>query len=139
MIASAQFTIISICDVVTSDTPPDNPYEGQLWVDTTVTPPETKVWNGTAWLLQNGMDTIRTEIATLKTKDAEFQQSVDGLNSYVSNLTETVETVSGEQGTISERVLKPTLSASAHHRRFICYGRRAVYRRHQLCAELRRT
>lgn len=105
MIASAQFTIISICDVVTSDTPPDNPYEGQLWVDTTVTPPETKVWNGSAWVLQNGMDTIRTEISTLKTKDAEFQQSVDGLNSYVSNLTETVETVSGEQGTISERVL----------------------------------
>ena len=105
MIASAQFTIISICDVVTSDTPPDNPYEGQLWVDTTVTPPETKVWNGTEWVLQNGMETICTEIATLKTKDAEFQQSVDGLNSYVSNLTETVETVSGEQGTISERVL----------------------------------
>lgn len=105
MIASAQFTIISICDVVTSDTPPDNPYEGQLWVDTTVTPPETKVWNGSAWVLQNGMETIRTEISTLKTKDAEFQQSVDGLNSYVSNLTETVETVSGEQGTISERVL----------------------------------
>lgn len=105
MIASAQFTIVSICDVVTSDTPPDNPYEGQLWVDTTVTPPETKVWNGSAWVLQNGMETIRTEISTLKTKDAEFQQSVDGLNSYVSTLTETVETVSGEQGTVSERVL----------------------------------
>lgn len=28
MIASAQFTIISFCDVVTSDTPPENPYEG---------------------------------------------------------------------------------------------------------------
>ena len=40
MIASAQFTIISLCDVVTSDTPPENPYEGQLWVDTSVTPPE---------------------------------------------------------------------------------------------------
>lgn len=105
MIASAQFTIISIWDVVTSDTPPDNPYEGQLWVDTTVTPPETKVWNGSSWVLQNGMETIRTEISTLKTKDAEFQQSVDGLNSYVSTLTETVETVSGEQGTVSERVL----------------------------------
>lgn len=105
MIASAQFTIICICDVVTSDTPPDNPYEGQLWVDTTVTPPETKVWNGSSWILQNGMETIRTEISTLKTKDAEFQQSVDGLNSYVSTLTETVETVSGEQGTVSERVL----------------------------------
>ena len=42
MIASAQFTIISLCDVVTSDTPPEKPYEGQLWVDTSVTPPETK-------------------------------------------------------------------------------------------------
>lgn len=41
MIASAQFTIISLCDVVTSDTPPENPYEGQLWVDTSVTPPES--------------------------------------------------------------------------------------------------
>lgn len=105
MIASAQFTIICICDVVTSDTAPLDPYEGQLWVDITVTPPETKVWNGSAWVLQNGMETIHTEIATLKTKDAEFQQSVDGLNSYVSTLTETVETVSGEQGTVSERVL----------------------------------
>lgn len=105
MIASAQFTIISICDVVTSDTPPDNPYEGQLWVDTTVTPPETKVWIGSSWVLQNGMETIRTEIAMLKTKDAEFQQSVDGLNSYVSTLTETVETVSGEQGTVAEQYI----------------------------------
>lgn len=46
MIASAQFTIISLCDVVTSDTPPENPYEGQLWVDTSVTPPETKIYIG---------------------------------------------------------------------------------------------
>ena len=45
MIASAQFTIISLCDVVTSDTPPENPYEGQLWVDTSMTQPETKIWD----------------------------------------------------------------------------------------------
>lgn len=53
MIASAQFTIISLCDVVTSDTPPENPYEGQLWVDTSVTPPETKIWDGNEWMVQN--------------------------------------------------------------------------------------
>ena len=53
MIASAQFTIISLCDVVTSDTPPENPYEGQLWVDTSVTPPETKIWDGNEWVVQN--------------------------------------------------------------------------------------
>ena len=51
MIASAQFTIISLCDVVTSDTPPENPYEGQLWVDTSVTPPETKIWDGNEWVV----------------------------------------------------------------------------------------
>ena len=34
MRAIAQFTIVNICDVVTSDTPPAEPYLGQLWVDT---------------------------------------------------------------------------------------------------------
>ena len=58
MIASAQFTIISLCDVVTSDTPPENPYEGQLWVDTSVTPPETKIWDGNEWVVQNDIETI---------------------------------------------------------------------------------
>ena len=97
MIASAQFTIISLCDVVTSDTPPENPYEGQLWVDTSVTPPETKIWDGNEWVVQNDIETIRTTISILTEKDAQFQQTIDGLNSYVATLTETVETVSNDQ------------------------------------------
>ena len=92
MIASAQFTIISLCDVVTSDTPPENPYEGQLWVDTSVTPPETKIWDGNEWVVQNDIETIRTTISILTEKDAQFQQTIDGLNSYVATLTETMET-----------------------------------------------
>ena len=95
MIASAQFTIISLCDVVTSGTPPENPYEGQLWVDTSVTPPETKIWDGNEWVVQNDIETIRTTISILTEKDAQFQQTIDGLNSYVATLTEAVETVSG--------------------------------------------
>ena len=105
MIASAQFTIISLCDVVTSDTPPENPYEGQLWVDTSVTPPETKIWDGNEWMVQNDIETIRTTISILTEKDAQFQQTIDGLNSYVATLTETVETVSNDQGVLEERVL----------------------------------
>lgn len=105
MIASAQFTIISFCDVVTSDTPPENPYEGQLWVDTSVTPPETKIWDGNEWVVQNDIETIRTTISILTEKDAQFQQTIDGLNSYVATLTETVETVSNDQGVLEERVL----------------------------------
>ena len=42
MRAIGQITITNICDVVASDTPPENPYVGQLWVDTSVSPPETK-------------------------------------------------------------------------------------------------
>ena len=105
MIASAQFTIISLCDVVTSDTPPENPYEGQLWVDTSVTPPETKIWDGNEWMVQNDIETIRTTISILTEKDAQFQQTIDGLNSYVATLTETVETVSNDQGVLEERIL----------------------------------
>lgn len=105
MIASAQFTIISLCDVVTSDTPPENPYEGQLWVDTSVTPPETKIWDGNEWVVQNDIETIRTTISILTEKDAQFQQTIDGLNSYVATLTEAVETVSNDQGVLEERIL----------------------------------
>ena len=43
MRAVAQFTITNICDVVTSDTAPENPYVGQLWVNTATVPPETMV------------------------------------------------------------------------------------------------
>ena len=104
MIASAQFTIISLCDVVTSDTPPENPYEGQLWVDTSVTPPETKIWDGNEWVVQNDIETIRTTISILTEKDAQFQQTIDGLNSYVATLTETMESVSNDQGILEERL-----------------------------------
>ena len=76
MIASAQFTIISLCDVVTSDTPPENPYEGQLWVDTSVTPPETKIWDGNEWVVQNDIETIRTTISILTEKDAQWSSLV---------------------------------------------------------------
>lgn len=78
MIASAQFTIISLCDVVTSDTAPENPYDGQLWADTSVTPPETKIWDGNEWVVQNDIETIRTTISILTEKDAQFQQTIDG-------------------------------------------------------------
>lgn len=95
MRAVAQFTITSICDVVASESAPENPYMGQLWVNTNESPPETMVWNGSAWVVQNNLEPLRTTVSTITTKNAEFQQSVDGLNSYVSSLTETVETISG--------------------------------------------
>lgn len=97
---------LNICDVVTANEPPADPYFGQLWVDTSFVPPQTKVWNGSAWVAENDLETLRTAVSTNTTRIAEFQNTADGLNSYVSSLTETVETISNDQGVVEERVLE---------------------------------
>jgi len=106
MTAVAQYTIIHINDVVASDMPPENPYEGQLWVNTATTPPETMVWDGQGWVVQNNLDDLRETVSTHTTKFGEFQNSVDGLNSYVGTLTETVETLEDDLGNEQSKVLE---------------------------------
>ena len=106
MRAVAQITITNICDVVTSETPPENPYYGQLWVNTATVPPETMVWDGQGWVVQNNLEDLRETVSTHTTRFGKFQSSVDGLNSYVSTLTETVETLDGEVSGQQETVLE---------------------------------
>ena len=106
MRAIGQITIINLCDVVTSDTPPENPYVGQLWVDTGETPPETKVWNGSEWVPENNLEELRRTVETNTSRCAEFEQTAEGLNSYVSGLTQTVETVTNSLGEEQKRVLE---------------------------------
>lgn len=59
------------------------------------------------WDLESGEVVLRAYVSTdeFAEKSAYFQQNVDGLNSYVATLTETVETVSNDQGVLEERVL----------------------------------
>lgn len=106
MRAVAQFTITNICDVVTSETPPENPYYGQLWVNTATVPPETMVWDGQGWVVQNNLEDLRETVSTHTTRFGEFQSSVDGLNSYVSTMTETVEKLEGSVSGEQEKVLE---------------------------------
>ena len=106
MRAVAQFTITNICDVVTSDTAPETPYVGQLWVNTATVPPETMVWDGLGWVLQNNLEELRETVSTHTTRFGEFQSSIDGMNSYVSSLTETVQTLEGEHSGTQETVLE---------------------------------
>ncbi len=105
MRAVGQITITCLNDVVTGDTAPAEPYFGQLWVDTSQVPPITMVWDGTNWVPENDLETLRTTVSTNTERIGEFQSTADGLNSYVSALTETVETLSDEQGIVEERVL----------------------------------
>lgn len=106
MRAVAQFTITNICDVVTSDTAPENPYVGQLWVNTTTVPPETMVWDGQGWVVQNNLEDLRETVSTHTTRFGEFQSGIDGLTSYVGTLTETMETVETALGEEQTKVLE---------------------------------
>lgn len=105
MRATSQFTITSICDVITSDTPPDNPYFGQLWVNTAQVPPRTMVWDGSSWAEENDLESLRSEVSVNTDRISGFQSTADGLNSYVSSLTETIQTISDSQGVIEENLL----------------------------------
>jgi len=87
MRSQAQYTIYSLTDVYTGTTAPTNPYKGQLWVDTSQTPPITKVYTGSAWKEQNGTDDIKSNITTLTTKQATFETNLSGLSSNVSSIT----------------------------------------------------
>ena len=106
MRAVAQFTITNICDVVTSDTAPENPYVGQLWVNTSTVPPETMVWDGQGWVVQNNLEDLRETVSTHTTRFGEFQSGIDGLTSYVGTLTETIETVENTLGEEQTKVLE---------------------------------
>lgn len=104
MRAIAQFTIHSLNDVVTSATAPTNPYLGQLWVNTSYSPPRTYVWNGSAWKEQNGTDSMRDDISTLTTQASELKTSLDGLTSTVSVITQEVDNNTGKITTLSSKV-----------------------------------
>ncbi len=104
MTAIAQFTIQSLNDVIASTTAPENPYKGQLWVNTSYSPPRTYVYNGSAWKEQNGTDTLRSNVSTLTTKANNLQSNLDGLTSEVSVLTQEVDNNTGSITTLNSQV-----------------------------------
>ena len=105
MRAQAQFTVHTLNDVVTSKTAPENPYVGQLWVKTSVSPPTTMVWNGSAWKEANGTEEIRTSISTLTTKEATLERNLNGLTSRISLVETTVETVESDAAEAKQNIL----------------------------------
>ena len=112
MQAQAQFTIHSLNDVIASTTAPESPYKGQLWVNTSYSPPRTFVYNGSAWKEQNGTDTLRSNITTLTTKSNTMRSDLDGLTSTVSSVTTRVETVENDLGVVEENILDIESSVS---------------------------
>lgn len=112
MRAISQYTIHSLNDVVTSATAPTNPYLGQLWVDTSQSPPKTMVWNGAAWKAQNGTDDLASGISTITTKQQTLETNLNGLTSSVSVLTQEVDGNSSSITTLSSQVSTLTQTAT---------------------------
>lgn len=107
-----QYTIYSLNDVVTQATAPSNPYKGQLWVDTSKSPPVTKVYNGSVWKEQNGTDTLRSNISTLTTKQSSLETNLSGLTSTVSSVKKTVETIENDVEVIETNITNIESSVS---------------------------
>ena len=50
VVAKGQITITAV-DPIASNTAPPNKFVGMVWIDTSVTPPIQKLWNGSEWLI----------------------------------------------------------------------------------------
>ena len=99
-----QYTIYAVTDVETASTAPANPYIGQLWVDTSQTPPLTKIYTANGWVEQTSVGTLHTTVETLVTRSSTFETNLTGLNSTVSSLTQQVTTISNDVDTVEQSV-----------------------------------
>lgn len=112
MRAQAQYTIYTLNDVQSEETAPASPYLGQLWVDTSTSPPITRVWNGAEWVELNGTDKIKDEVKYVTDKQNDFEQSA---GRYFNQITETisrVETVENDLGEVEEKYTKVSESVT---------------------------
>lgn len=53
LVAVESITIVDVNDLKPSKTPPENPVDGQIWLDSSVDPPLIKMWNSTTkqWII----------------------------------------------------------------------------------------
>ena len=59
-----QAAIDEVSDILTpaSATEPSNPFEGKLWLDTSVSPNSLKIYKGTVWVEEQKFDAISGEV-----------------------------------------------------------------------------
>ena len=82
MRSMGQICIKDLHDVTPSETAPEDPITGQIWIDISTSPPVTKVWNGTEWVLQNDAAKLREAIDSLISKNTELRERIAELDAY---------------------------------------------------------
>ncbi len=93
MRSMAQFCIKDLHDATPSETPPADPITGQLWIDISVSPPVTKVWNGTEWEQQNGIARILATVDAIRVKNDELRDTLMELGLYSGTENESIQAV----------------------------------------------
>ena len=111
MRSMAQFCIKDIHDAAPSETAPENPMTGQIWIDISVSPPVAKVWNGTEWETQNESKKLRETIEVLLAKQTELRNRLAELDAYsgaendsISALNDRMELTEGDIRELAELV-----------------------------------
>lgn len=92
---SAQFTIIDLTDIYIGDTPPINPRENQLWLDTSGDIDTLKKWDGDKWVeIIVSADTIDN----LNTRIFNAEQSItpEAIVSTVTQSTKYIDDLTGK-------------------------------------------
>jgi hypothetical protein len=88
MTAYSQFTIRTENDIYIGSSPPTNPYTGQLWQDTGVTPSVLRVYDGAVWVVSNADETntaIQDTVSVITdTLESSISQTKSGIELMVS-------------------------------------------------------
>ena len=81
IVASSYITIVDINDLNPSNTPPENPKEGEVWLDTSTTPPVFKVFINGEWITINmDLDPIYEDIKKLTEDIKKIDDEILNIN-----------------------------------------------------------
>lgn len=74
LVAIESITIVDVNDLQPSQNPPQNPSHGQLWLDSSVDPPEIKMW-----------DNVKKQWITISSTDPQVRNLIRNSNFFTKN------------------------------------------------------
>lgn len=78
VLTSCQGTFTEILDLTPSPTPPVSPEYGQAWLDSSMSPPKIKIWNGSQWVdsLDEAMEEVNAQFSAITSGLSKAQQDI---------------------------------------------------------------
>ena len=102
-ITASQFTIVDLTDAIQSDTAPEDPIVGTLWIDTSKNPNRMMRFNGSEWVDVAAVDGEAIE-ATITTVSSNLIQNYDSttINSIRNDVQTAQDDITGVRDQIAE-------------------------------------